>query len=201
MELNLPPKAIDQWTLQLESLLLRISEAAQKHDKQYYFGGGFAIDLTFGGLSRPHDDLDFYPMEEDTQWWRDWFRSRGYILAKDTDMEDLPNAFLLINENNEYFADVYPIAIGGKGEISMAVKEGTHAIWDGMLTIKGTRGIWQGKSWDEVRKVNYKGQSIAVENYKTVLTQKEEYIKIHPGEALSEKHLHDFERAGVKPPV
>lgn len=201
MELNVPPQPIDQWTQQLETLLLDIASTAQKAGKRYYFGGGFAIDLTFGGLSRPHDDLDFYPMEEDTQWWRDWFRSRGYILAKDTDMEDLPNAFLLINENNDYFADVYPIAIGGKGEISMAVREGTHAIWDGMLTIKGTRGIWQGKSWDEVRKVNYKGRSIAVENYTTVLTQKEEYIKIHPGETLSEKHLHDFERAGVKPSV
>ena len=42
-------------------------------------------------------------------------------------------------------------------------------------------------------------QSIAVENYKSVLAQKEEYIKLHPGEALSEKHLHDFVRAGAKP--
>lgn len=192
---------IDQWTFQLEALLLQIAGAAQKHNKRYYIGGGFAIDLTFGGLSRPHGDLDFYPMEEDTQWWKDWFRSLGYIISKDTDMEDLPNAFSLLNERNDYFADVYPIAMGSSGEISMVVKEGTHEVWDGMLTIKGTRGVWQGKSWNEVRNVNYKGQSIVVENYKTVLMQKEEYIKLHPGEVLSEKHLHDFERAGIKPEV
>lgn len=34
-----------------------------------------------------------------------------------------------------------------------------------------------------------------------LLLQKEEYIKLHPREALSEKHLHDFERAGIKPEV
>jgi len=185
---------IDQWTLQLETLLLHIAETAQKHNKQYYFGGGFAIDLTFGGLSRSHGDIDFYPREEDTQWWKDWFRSQGYIISKDTDMENLPHAFSLINKNSDYFADVYPIAVGRNGEISMLTKEGTDAVWDGMLTIKGTRGVWQGKSWNEVRKVNYKGQTIAVENYKTVLMQKEEYIKLHPGETLSEKHLHDFAR-------
>ena len=66
---------IDEWSLKLEALLLKIAEAAQKHHKRYYFGGGFAIDLTFGGLSRSHEDIDFAPMEEDTEWWKDWFNS------------------------------------------------------------------------------------------------------------------------------
>ncbi|HEY6541425.1 MAG TPA: hypothetical protein VIZ18_10825 [Ktedonobacteraceae bacterium] len=194
-------QAREQWNQRLEALLLDIASTAQKAGKRYYIGGGFAIDLTFGGVSRPHGDLDFYPMEEDTQWWKDWFRSQGYIVSRDTDMENLPNAFSLVNENHDYFADVYPIAIGKNGEISMLVKEDTHEVWDGMLTIQGTRGVWQGKSWNEVREVNYKGQAIAVENYKTVLMQKEEYIKLHPGEALSEKHLHDFHRAGIEPEI
>jgi len=51
-----------------------------------------------------------------------------------------------------------------------------------------------------VRKV-FDKQHITIEDYKTVLLQKEAYIKLHPGEALSDKHLHDFEQAGIKPDV
>ena len=182
---------INQWTRQLETLLLQIAETALKHEKRYYFGG----------LSRSHGDIDFYPMEEDAQWWKDWFLSQGYIVSKDTDMENLSYAFSVINEHNAYFADVYPVAVDSNGDISMGVNEGTKEVWDGMLTIQGIRGIWQGKSWYEVRNVNYKGKSITVENYKTVLMQKEAYIQLHPTEVLSEKHLHDFERAGIKPGV
>ncbi|SRR5258708_2943820 len=192
---------IDKKTLQLETLLLQISQIAQKNNKKYYFGGGFAIDLTFGGLSRSHEDLDFYPMAEDTNWWKDWFHSQGYIVSKDTDMENLVNAFSVLGNNNNYFADVYPVSVDNKGEISMLVKERTQEVWDGMLTIYGTRGLWEGKSWNEVKNVNYKGQTITVENYKTILLQKENYIKLHPGETLSKKHLLDFKRARIKPQV
>ncbi len=199
---------LDQKTLQLELLLLQIAEAAQQHIKQYYFGGGFAIDLTFGGLTRPHEDIDFYPMENDTQWWKDWFRSQGYIVSKDSDMEVLPNAFSVIStsydnfdKNRDYLADVYPIAIGSNGGISMAVAPGTHEVWDGMLTISDGRGLWPGKSWNDVKSVSYKGRTVVIENYRTVLMQKEEYINLHNGETLSEKHLRDFERAAIKPEV
>ena len=191
---------LDRWTALLELLLLRIAEAAQKYKKQYYFGGGIAIDLNFGGFTRPHADLDFYPREEDTAWWKDWFRSQGYITSKDTDMEPLRNAFSVINESNNYFADVYPIAVGKNGEISMVVYEDTESVWDGMLTIQGDRAGWEGKSWNEVKSVTYKGQTVCIENYHTVLMQKAAYIKIHGG-AFSEKHLHDFKRAGIKPEV
>ena len=191
---------LNRWTALLEEILLRIAQAAQKYKKQYYFGGGIAIELTFGGFTRPHADLDFYPEEEDTAWWQDWFRSQGYITSKDTDMEPLRNAFSVINEAGDYFADVYPIAVGTDGEISMAVYEGTESVWDGMLTIQGDRAVWEGKSWHEIRSITYKGQTICIENYRTVLAQKEAYIHIHGG-ALSEKHLHDFQRAGIKPEV
>lgn len=197
---------LDVKTLLLEDLMLRIAAAAQESHKTYYFGGGIAVDLSFGGLSRPHEDIDFYPQETDTVWWKDWFRAQGYIVSKDTDMEPLPNAFSVIRDvagskRDTYLADVYPVAKGRKGEVSMAVREGTDKVWDGMLAIEGTRGVWPGKSWNEVREVIYNGQAIAVEDYKTVLIQKATYIKLHPGESLSEKHLYDFSRAGIKPEV
>jgi len=192
---------MDEWTHKLESLVLKIAEVAQTHNKKYYFGGGFAIDLTFGELTRSHEDLDFYPMEEDTQWWKDWFNSQGYIISNDTDMKNLVNAFSVLGKNNEYFADVYPFSFDSNGEISMDIKEGTKEIWDGMLTIQGTRAIWKGKSWNDVKHVEYKNQTVVVENYKTVLQQKEAYLQLHPGETLSEKHLLDFKRAGVNPKI
>ncbi len=192
---------LDQLTQILESLILRIAEDAEKNNKQYYFGGGFAVDLSFGGLSRSHEDIDFYPMEEDTQWWKDWFNSQGYVVSKDTDMENLPNAFSVLDVDKHYLADVYPVAVDDMDEISMAVKEGTKEVWDGLLTIEGNRGIWEGKSWNDVKHVKYKGQTLVLENYKTVLAQKEEYIRLHPGEKLTEKHLHDFARAGINPSV
>lgn len=191
---------LNRWTTLLEELLLCIAEAAQNYQKRYYFGGGIAIDLNFGGFTRPHADLDFYPREEDTAWWQDWFRAQGYITSKDTDMEPLRNAFSVINETNDYFADVYPIAVGAGGEISMAVYGGTETVWDGMLSIQGERAVWEGKSWNTIKSITYKGQTVWIENYRTVLRQKEAYIHLHGG-TLSEKHLHDFQRAGIKPDI
>ncbi len=192
---------LKRWTALLEVLFLRIAEAAQKYQKQYYFGGGIAVDLTFGGLTRPHADIDFYPREEDAVWWQEWFRSQGYVVSFDWDTTPLRNAFYVVNEINDFFADVYPIAVGANGEISMGVYEGTECVWDSMLSVQGNRAIWEGKSWNEIRRVTYKGRTIWIENYKTVLMQKEAYIQLHPGEALSEKHLHDFRRAGIEPRV
>jgi hypothetical protein len=197
---------VDEKTSFLEALMLHIAAVAQKEHKPYYFGGGIAVDLSFGGLSRPHEDLDFYPLEVDTAWWQNWFRTQGYIVSKDTDMEPLANAFSVSRDiagskDDTYLVDVYPIAKGRNGEVSTAVTEGVDKVWDGMLTIEDTRGIWPGKSWNGVREVTYKGQVIAVEDYKTVLMQKTAYVRLHPGETLSEKHLFDFARAGIKPEV
>ena len=71
---------IDTWTQQLVALLLDIASTAQKAGKRHYIGGGFAVDLAFGGISRSHEDIDFHPMEEDTEWWKDWFRWRVLML-------------------------------------------------------------------------------------------------------------------------
>jgi hypothetical protein len=177
---------IDHWTYQLEALLLQIAATAQENNMQYYIGGGLAVDLTFGGLSRSHEDIDFHPLEEDAQWWKHWFVSQGYIVSKDPDMQDYPYAFLLTNERHDYFADVYPVKIDLNGTISVTVANGFEG-----------RPWWKGKSWSEVTAVNYKGQTIVVENYKSVLKQKEEQYKWHGGN-ITGKHLHDFRRAGVE---
>lgn len=111
----------DKWTLTLEGLLLDIAKTAQETNKKYYIGGGFAIDLTVGKLTRSHEDIDFHPEEKDTNFWKDWFKGRGYIISRDPDMEDYPNAFLPTNENKDYFGDVYPARFEEDG-ISLSKK-------------------------------------------------------------------------------
>lgn len=169
----------DPWTLKLEALLVDIATAARENNKRYYFGGGFAIDLNLGKLTRAHEDLDFYPEEKDTEWWKEWFKSKGFIISKDSDMANYPNAFLLTNENNDYFADVYPVRIEKSGEISMLRKDSTH-------------GTWEGKSFKEVRHVDYKNTSVYVENPATVIKQKLKHASEHQA-PLSEKHKLDIE--------
>jgi hypothetical protein len=178
---------IDSWTYQLEALLLQIAETAQENSKQYYIGGGLAIDLTFGGLSRSHEDIDFHPLEEDTQWWKDWFIFQGYSISSDPDMQDYSHAFLVTNEHYDYFADVYPVKIDADGTISVTVTDGFAG-----------RPWWKGKCWHEVTAVDYKGQVVIVENYLSVLQQKECHYTWHGG-VITGKHLHDFHRAGKEP--
>lgn len=196
----------DEKTAALESLVLRIAHDAARHRKKYYIGGGFAIDIAFGGLSRAHDDIDFYPLEADTLWWKKWFSEQGYAISIDVDMAPLRYAFLVSGQVEPAtgvagLADVYPIAVDDVGSISMAVRPGATEVWDGMLSISGGRGIWPGKSWRNVHGVMYKGCKIFIEDYHAVLAQKEAYIRLHPSERLGDKHLHDFRRAGTKPSV
>ena len=178
-------QGIDKWTQQLVALLLDIASTAQKAGKRYYIGGGFAVDLAFGGISRSHEDIDFHPMEEDTEWWKDWFRSKGYSISKDPDMNDYPYAFLPTNEKHEYFADVYPVKIEKDGTVSVTHTPGYQG-----------RPWWKGKTWNDVKQVSYKGYTVVVENYLSVLQQKAEHYRWHGG-APEGKHLHDFRRAGI----
>ena len=183
----------DQKTILLEPLLLRIAHTAATHNKKYYIGGGFAIDLACGGISRPHDDVDFYPLEADASWWNEWFNEQGYITSVDTDMVPLLHVFLVSQQNvsatgTEALADVYPIAAGSSGDISMAVHPGTTEVWDGMLAIQNGRGTWPGKTWQNVRSIEYKGQQVFVEDCRAVLAQKDAYIRLHPGENWRQAH-------------
>jgi hypothetical protein len=104
-------------------------------------------------------------------------------------MKDYPYAFLVTNEENDYLVDVYPVRVGEDGVVSV-----THT-----PEYKG-RPWWKGKWWNDVRLVTYKGQTVAAENYASVLQQKAEHYQWHGGKP-EEKHLHDFRRAGIVPNI
>jgi hypothetical protein len=177
-----PEAIIDEWTLQLEKLLLEIATTASTENKQYYFGGGFSVDLSLGKLTRPHEDIDFHPLEKDTEYWKQWFLQRGFLLGQDPDMEKYPNAFLPTNERQDYFADVYPVTIGPNQEVTMVNQDGKIE-------------VWPGKSYGNVQRVIYKGVPVFIESPESVLAQKAQYIKDNGG-TLSDKHTHDFEILG-----
>ncbi len=163
----------NDYTKELEALLLDIAKTAAAEGKRYYLGGGFGIDIQYGQLTRDHEDLDFHPDEKDTQFWKNWFKDKGFIISKDPDMEDYPNSFLPTNDNKDYIADVYPVTFESDGRISM-------------LYIDGSQGVWDGKDWRTNKEISYKGVPIWVEDYKNILEQKRH------GGPMTEKHLHDF---------
>ncbi len=177
--------SIDEWTLRIESLILQIAEAAETAGRFYFIGGGFAIDLMYGRLTRSHEDIDFHPMEDDTAWWEHWFVNLGYVVSREPDLEKYPNAFIVRDKQSRYVADVYPVAIRENSEVSMLTKD-------------GDQHVWRGKTWHEVRHITYRGQSIIVENFQSVLYEKEQHARSHGG-FLEQKHMHDFRLFNQKP--
>lgn len=169
----------DKWTKKLIDLLLDIAKIAQKENKKYYIGGGFSIYLTLGKILRNHEDIDFYPDKKDKQWWKNWFIKKGYKIIRGEWMNNYPDAYYLTNDKGEYFADVYPIKIFDNGSI-------------GMLNKNGKYGVWEGKSWIEVKKVAFQKTSVFVENPKSVIEQKLEWSQRNK-KPLSQKHEEDIE--------
>jgi hypothetical protein len=181
----MPDDIVDAWTERLIALLLQIAAAAEQHGRRYFISSGLAVDLAFGGLSRAHEDIDFHPLEADTEWWKEWFVAQGYVIDHDPDMAQFPYAFLVTNAQREYLADVYPMREAADGTVEI-----THTgDYEG-------RPWWAGKSWRALRRITYRGQRIVVEPYETALAQKAGHVLWHGG-MLDEKHLHDFRRAGM----
>lgn len=168
----------DLWTLRLEEVLIEIAKEAEKSRRKYFIGGGFALDINLGKLTRPHEDIDFHPIEEDAASWQRWFQSKGYVIGKDPDMKDYPHAFLLTNDNNDYIADVYPVKINKHGEVFLYETHGGHS-------------KWEGKSYLTVKRVHYKGVPIYIEDPESVLVQKIDHVTSR-NIPLSDKHLHDI---------
>lgn len=175
------PPVTDEWTLRLEKLLLEIAGNADKAGKRYFLGCGFGLDVLLGRLTRSHEDLDIFPLEEDVGWWQAWFKSKGFIIDKDPDMVPYPFAFWPTNEQHEYFADVYPVKIAEDGEVSVTCTQ-----------LDKVRPWWETKNWNEVQPVIYKGVQIHVENPRSIIFQKLGHTTFHK-EELAGKHLHDVE--------
>lgn len=170
-------REIDAWTLRLEELLLEMAQHANAHRRQYFVGGGFAIDLSFGRLTRRHADIDFHPMEQDIDWWQIWFVNQGFRMGKDPDKRDFPHAFLVIDDEGRTLVDVHPVKIERGGEIFQYEMYGGHA-------------KWEGKHWNNIEIVNYKGVDVHLERAESVLHQRVTHSQKY-NKPLSAQHKHD----------
>ena len=61
----------DLKTLKTFEKLLEWSEIANKFSKLLIVQGGYAVDLSYGKLTRNHDDLDLIVKEEDLNWFKE----------------------------------------------------------------------------------------------------------------------------------
>lgn len=181
MKNNLSPaKKIDVYTHSLFDLVLQIAQTAQKYDKQYFIGGGVAIDLSLGKITRNHHDIDFHPLLEDFDWWKRWFKKQGYTTEEPAD-EDFEETCHVLNLNGDNVVDLWPMKlINGKA----------FCKYKGKYTNTS-------RYWHETRLVVFENTKINVENPKRILEQKIRQAK--KGKQLRPQDLHDFTVLGFRP--
>lgn len=171
---------IDEYTKGLVDLAVEIARAAAENQKEYFIGGGLAIDLSVGRITRNHHDIDFHPMLEDASWWVAWFKQRGCRVGKGDDL-NFPETFKVKDYRGEEILDMWPFKLE-----------------EGKLLIK-YRGSYvdSGRHWQEVRSVDYNGINFRIENPQRVLDQKLRHVR--QGQKLRPSDLHDFKLLGREP--
>lgn len=164
---------INKYTRQLEDLVIEIAKAAKENKKEYLIGGGFAIDLSLGKISRNHHDIDFHPMLDDYSWWIEWFTDRGYKVRNRQDPK-FPETWWVYNSNEEAIVDMWPFYL--ESGVLLINQEGKY--------------LDAGRHWEETRLINYKNVGIRIENPLRVLEQKARHVS--QGQKYRPADLHDF---------
>lgn len=101
---------INKHTKQLEELVLEMARVAEEKQKAYFIGGGLAIDFSCGKISRNHHDIDFHPMLEDSSWWIQWFKDKGYTVKNRSD-EQFPETWWVFNSCGKFMVDIWPFRL------------------------------------------------------------------------------------------
>ena len=115
---------IDEFTLSLESLALKIAKAAKENSKKYVFSGGMAIEFYVGRITRNHHDVDFHPLRKDVAWWKEWFENSGYTVNKKHDKE-AGEVFEVKGIKGELVVDMWPTPLGeDRGEVKIVNYKG-----------------------------------------------------------------------------
>jgi len=171
---------INEYTRQLEGLVMKIARAAKENKKEYLIGGGLAIDLSLGKISRNHHDIDFHPMLDDYSWWIKWFKDRGYKVRNRRDHK-FPETWWVYNSNEEAIVDMWPFQL--KNGILLINQEGKY--------------LDAGRHWEETKLINYKNIDIRIENPLRVLEQKTRHVS--QGQKYRPVDIHDFKLLGKEP--
>lgn len=168
---------INEYTTKLVDLALDIAKVAKELDKDYFFGGGLAIDFYVGKITRNHHDIDFHPMLENSSWWESWFTKKGYKIKKVADPK-FTETYQVKNSRGEAIIDVWPLKLK-----------------NGKLMIKYQgKYVDSGRFWKEVKTITFEGTDIKIENPQRVLDQKLRHFK--EGQKFRSQDSHDFKLLG-----
>lgn len=167
---------VDDETLSLMDLAGEIAKIATKEDKKYFIGGGLAIDLSLGKISRNHHDIDFHPLLADLSWWIEWFKNYGLVVKK-IEGSEFPETFNIFDQKGEMVVDLWP----------MDLKKGV------LFINQGGKYVDAGRHWEETRVCNFNGVAFRIENPQRVLEQKLRHEK--QGQPLRDQDRHDLELA------
>ncbi|MDP2874115.1 MAG: hypothetical protein Q8N84_02380 [bacterium] len=164
----------------LINLAIKIAKTASDYQKDYFIGGGLAIDFSVGKITRNHHDIDFHPMLQDSLWWKRWFENQGYKVLDKVDPH-FTEVFKVKDKDDNTIVDMWPFKLV-----------------NGKLLIK-YQGEYldSGRYWEETRKVNFQNTIIRIENPQRVLDQKIRHAK--KGQALRPPDIHDFKLLGRNP--
>lgn len=166
----------------LDVLVKFVSEASSR---KYLISGGIAIDLTYGEIVRPHEDLDILPEEKDYEFWLEWFQAQGLKVINTPDTINYPYAFVVVDKDDNYVADVYSVKFKKSGKLLAAWQENNAVL---------EYQIWENTNFLNAREIKFNGIEVVVEDYKDVIAQKYNHSKKY-NVPLEGKHLIDIETA------
>lgn len=173
----MPAIILSEYTNKLIDLAVKMAKVAAENDKQYFIGGGLAIDLSIGRITRDHHDIDFHPMLVDGLWWKEWFEGQGYVVKDQVDL-NFTEVFKVKDKDDNSIVDMWPFKLD-KGTL--------------LIKYKG-KYVDAGRHWEEIRMVVFRGTRIYIENPERVLEQKIRHEKM--GQAFRPEDRHDFRLLG-----
>lgn len=168
---------IDQYTDRIVNLALQIAKVAEENNKEYFIGGGLAIDFFLGKISRNHHDIDFHPMLKDSLWWMNWFKEQGYNVWGPADQQ-FKETYKVSDDDGEEIVDMWPLKL--KKGILLIMYNGEYV------------DSW--RKWDETKIVQFKGINVRVENPERVLEQKQRHSE--QNKEVRKQDQHDFHLLG-----
>lgn len=59
-------------------LIIDVFDSSKKDKKLIFLKGGWNIDLSYGKVTRPHEDVDFHFNLADKKYWQNWFTKKGF---------------------------------------------------------------------------------------------------------------------------
>jgi len=153
----------DQKTKRQLAMIKKIFQVAQNQDKFIFIKGGWNIDLSFGRPTRHHKDIDFHFNKKDKNFWKKWFKKRGFMIEEKDD-------WYLIFSLDDIAIDFEAMQLSGQ-----------KIIWKHGHTSKISEVVEDDKYLGNI----YKKMKLYVEEYLKHKSAKE-------GKKLRKKDLHDL---------